>query len=292
MEKVFFTKMSGAGNDFIFFDKDRNPEFSISPEKIKKLCDRRNGIGADGVIEINNQNGYDFKMSYYNADGSTGTLCANGARCAIWFAQNTLRLRNGKAKFISGDIEYSGEVINEEIIKFNLNSPSKIKYNFKIKAFGQLIKSNYADTGSPHVVINISDIQKNPSDPKLLFEDITDLPVYQIGREIRYSPDFAPAGTNVNFIKVLNNEILIRTYERGVEDETLACGTGSVAAALISFVTDKLIPPITLKTFGGDKLLVNFEVENQKVKNLSLTGPAKIIFDGSISEKFFIQKVE
>lgn len=288
MEKIFFTKMSGAGNDFIFFDKNQNPDLNLLPGTIKKLCDRRNGIGADGVIEISNHAQYDFEMSYYNADGSTVSLCANGARCAIWFASKSGRFNDGKTKFTSAGKEYSGEVIADELIKFNLNPPSKIKFNFKIKAFGQMIKANYADTGSPHVVINISDIQKKPSVPNIFFDDIKEVPVYQLGKEIRYHNDFAPEGTNVNFVKVVNNEILIRTYERGVENETLACGTGSVAAAIICSITDKLNPPITLKTYGGDKLSVNFEVENQRVKNPSITGPAKIIFEGSINKDLFI----
>jgi diaminopimelate epimerase len=287
MEKVFFTKMSGAGNDFVFIDNKVNPDFVLSPEKIKKICDRRFGIGADGVIQIEDISGYDFKMSYFNADGSTGSLCANGARCAIWFAQNTARLKDGKANFFAAENDYSGEVIDTELIKFNLNPPRKIKFNFKVKAFGQLITANYADTGSPHVVIKITDIQSVPNTNKF-FQNINDVPVYKIGREIRYNTDFAPGGTNVNFVQVAGNELLIRTYERGVEDETLACGTGSVASAIICSVTDKLKPPITLKTFGGDKLVVNFEVENQKVKNPSITGPAKIIFNGSFEEKLFI----
>jgi diaminopimelate epimerase len=226
-------------------------------------------------------------MSYFNADGSTGSLCANGARCAIWFAQNTARLKDGKANFFAAENDYSGEVIDTELIKFKLNPPRKIKFNFKVKAFGQLITANYADTGSPHVVIKITDIQSVPNTNKF-FQNINDVPVYKIGREIRYNTDFAPGGTNVNFVQVAGNELLIRTYERGVEDETLACGTGSVASAIICSVTDKLKPPITLKTFGGDKLVVNFEVENQKVKNPSITGPAKIIFNGSFEEKLFI----
>lgn len=285
MENILFTKMSGAGNDFIFIDKNLNSDFQLTPGVIKKLCDRRNGIGADGLIQISDSDDFDFEMLYFNADGSTGSLCGNGARCAIWFANLTDRLKNGKAKFTSAGKEYSGEVIDTELVKFNLNPPSKIKFNFRISAYGQLIKSNYADTGSPHVVIKVSDIQKSPKVPNVFFDDLNQVPVLQIGREIRYHNDFAPAGTNVNFVDVVNNEILIRTYERGVEDETLACGTGSVAAAIICSVTDKLTPPITLKTFGGDKLIVNFEVENQRVKNPSLTGPAKIIFEGSVKKE-------
>lgn len=280
--------MSGAGNDFIFIDKNQNPEIILSSEKIKNLCNRRKGIGADGLITIENLAMYNYKMMYYNADGSTGSLCANGARCSIWFAEKTARLKNGFAKFISNDAEYSGEVLDDELIKFNLNSPNQIRYNLKIRAFGQMITSNFADTGSPHVVIKISDVLKDAVIPNLYFRNIMDFPVFVLGEEIRYSADFKPGGSNVNFINVIDDVIHIRTYERGVEDETLACGTGSVAAALICCVTDNLKPPIKLKTYGGDYLTVDFEVENQKVKNLSLTGPAKIIFEGSIDEKLFI----
>ena len=288
MQKISFIKMSGAGNDFIFIEKNQNPAFNPLPEHIKKLCNRRNGIGADGLIFIEDMPDYDYRMIYFNADGSEGSLCANGARCSIWFAKNSNRLKNGKAKFISNNIEYSGEVVSDECVRFNLNPPKKIKYNFKIKASGQMITSYFADTGSPHVVIKISDILQNIVDPKSSFQNILDVPVINIGKEIRYCDDFSPGGTNVNFIHVIDDEIHIRTYERGVESETLACGTGSVAAAIIASVTDNLKPPITLKTYGGDDLTVNFEVESQKVKNLSLTGPAKIIFEGSIDEKFFI----
>lgn len=288
MQKILFKKMSGAGNDFIFVDKNQNAGLILTSEKIKDLCNRRNGIGADGLITIEDSAEHNYKMVYYNADGSTGSLCGNGARCSIWFAEKTGRLKNGIAKFVTNDAEYSGEVLGDELIKFNLNPPKKIKYNFKIKAANQMITSNFADSGSPHVVINIKDILKDAVNPKSSFKNILDVPVFKIGKEIRYSSDFSPIGTNVNFIDVKDEAIHIRTYERGVEDETLACGTGSVAAALICYVTDNLKPPINLKTYGGDNLIVNFEVENQKVKNLSLTGPAKIIFEGSTDQKLFI----
>ncbi len=280
--------MSGAGNDFVFIDKNQNAELKLTSENIKKICNRRNGIGADGLITIEDTANFDFKMFYYNADGLIGTLCGNGARCSILFAEKTGRLKKRTAKFVFNEEEFSGEILNDGLIKFNLNSPKRIKYNFKIIAANQLITSNYADTGSSHVVINIKDILKDTSNPKSSFTNILDVPVYKIGREIRYNRDFYPEGTNVNFIDVKDEVIHIRTYERGVEDETLACGTGSVAAALICYVTDNLKPPINLKTYGGDNLIVSFEVENHKVKNLSLTGPAKIIFEGSIDQKLFI----
>ena len=242
---------------------------------IPKLCNRRNGIGADGLITIDDSNTNDFVMNYYNADGSTGSLCANGARCALLFASESGRLVGKSANFLSNNVEYKGEIISNSEIKFYLNPPKKIKYNFKIKAGGRLINAHYADTGSPHVVI---DIQESEG----FLPSLEKVPVESLGREIRYLPEFAPDGTNVNFINVEANLIHIRTYERGVEAETLACGTGSVAAALISYVTHKILPPVELLTKGNEKLFVNFDVENLKVKNLSLTGPAKVVFTGEM----------
>ena len=287
MNEIYFYKLTGAGNDFIFFDKKESPFLVISPMAVKKLCDRRFGIGADGIIIIQDKDNYDFEMQYFNADGSTGSLCANGARCAIWFAEKTNRLTNKKAKFISNGNEYSGEVISDELIRFNLNSPTKSKFNFRIKAAEQLIKADFIDTGSPHVVIDIKDVLQDFKNPFSNFSKISDFPVYQLGREIRYHKDFSPAGTNVNFYTVEDDKIYIRTYERGVEDETLACGTGSVATAISAFLNKKISLPISLITWGGETLIVNFDVENQKVSKVSLTGPSKIVFEGKISGNFF-----
>ena len=270
--------MSGTGNDFIFIDEADNPGLKLESEVVRKLCDRKNGIGADGVIEIHKSAKYDFGMKYYNADGSTGSLCANGARCAIFYAFKTDRLINSTAKFLSNNVEYSGEILSNGDVKFNLNSPKKIKYNFKLKAADQLINSHFADTGSPHVVINIAEKENNFD----FLSSLENLPVESLGREIRYLPEFAPGGTNVNFIKINDDAISIRSYERGVEAETLSCGTGSVAAAIIGYVTDGLRPPIKIITKGNEKLFVNFDVENQKVKNISLTGSASIVFTGKI----------
>lgn len=287
MNEIYFYKLTGAGNDFIFFDKREFPSLTISPIAAKKLCDRRFGIGADGIIIIQDKDNYDFEMQYFNADGSSGSLCANGARCAIWFAEKTNRLKFRKAKFISNGSEYLGEVISDELIKFNLNPPTKSKFNFRIKVAEQLIKADFIDTGSPHIVIDIKDVLQDSKNPLSNFSKISDFPVYQIGREIRYHQDFAPSGTNVNFYTVENDKIYIRTYERGVEDETLACGTGSVATAISAFLNKKISLPISLITWGGETLIVNFDVENQKFSSLTLTGPAKIVFEGKISGNFF-----
>lgn len=288
MQKIYFTKMHGAGNDFIIIDKNRNKELNLDSSKIRKLCDRRFGIGGDGLITIEDIQTFSYKMSYYNADGSTGSLCANGARCSIWFAEKSSRLKNGLAKFISNEDKYFGEVISDELIRFNLNLPNNIQLNLKLDIHNENIIYSCVDTGSPHVVIKIKDLLKSNIDKQKVYQTISDLPVYDIGKKIRFASEFSPGGTNVNFINITNDVIEIRTYERGVENETLACGTGSVAAAVVGFLTENLNPPVTLLTRGGDKLIVNFEVENHEIKNLNLTGPAKIVFEGSIDEKFFI----
>ncbi len=282
MEKISFIKMSGAGNDFIVIDKKLNPLLNLDHKIIRKLCDRRYGIGADGVITISDSKIYDFEMEYFNSDGSTGSLCGNGARCAIRFAENSSRLHGNKTNFLSNSVPYSGEVLLDNLIKFDFNSPGKLKLNFKVKAANQLINSSYVDTGSPHVVIKIDDVLKDTNRLDSRYSDLDQFPVFELGREIRFLKEFSPDGTNVNFMKIIDGIVHIRTYERGVENETLSCGTGSTATAIIIHLIDNLQPPITLLTRGGDRLIVNFNIINQKIENLSLTGPANIIFSGEI----------
>ena len=287
MENISFTKMSGAGNDFIVIDKSLNPGISFANGVINRLCDRRNGIGADGVILISSSNGYDFAMDYYNADGSTGTLCGNGARCSILFAGNSGKLKGKNVRFVSNDIEYSGEFLDNGLIKFNLNQPKDIRKDIIVKSMGSNIPASYVHTGSPHVVILFDDILEKLND-KMSEKLFDKFPVVQIGREIRNLPEFAPGGTNVNFINIVDNkDIYIRTYERGVEDETLACGTGSVAAAVISNLKFGIKSPVALITRGKEKLIVDFKIDKENFIDLSLTGPAKEIYKGEISLNSF-----
>jgi diaminopimelate epimerase len=288
MKKFYFIKMSGAGNDFILFDRNTNPALNLSEQSIKKLCSRRNGIGADGVILISDSREHDFDMNYYNADGSEGSLCGNGARCAIKFALKSGRTKNGKSHFISNNQSYSGEIVDNKNVKFYLNSPSNLSTGLTVEAFGQQINYSFADTGSPHVVINIKDVLQNASETGSSFFNIKEIPVVKIGREIRYHKDFLPGGVNVNFIQIKDNDLFIRTYERGVENETLACGTGSVAATLIGNINYGLKPPVKLFTYGEDTLVVDFINKDGKFNNISLTGPAKVVFEGEIlAEDFF-----
>ncbi len=292
MNRFYFTKLSGAGNDFILFDKKLNPDLQLTPQIIQKLCKRGTGIGADGVLIISDRGGYSFEMNYFNADGSTGSLCANGARCALLYGKESERISSGEVNFLADQLQYSGLVLDDKNVKFFFNPPKRLKYNFKIKAADQLITASFADTGAPHVVIKIKDVLsqpvethsgKNSADLRSFYNDIEEFPVFELGRQIRYHKDFAPEGTNVNFIDVLDGVIKIRSYERGVEDETLSCGTGSVAAALIAYVNDCLKPPIKLIVKSGNELIVDFKIVNQEVRELSLTGPAEITFKGEFS---------
>ncbi|MEW6651959.1 MAG: diaminopimelate epimerase [Bacteroidota bacterium] len=283
MEKYFFTKMSGSGNDFILFDSKINPGLNFSNEKIAQICSRRTGIGADGILIIENAAGYDFEMKYYNADGTNGSLCANGARCSLQYAKLSGLLNSAKARFVFNNKVYSGEVLCDGRVKFDLLPPSKIKFNFKIKTAGQLVNSCYANTGSPHVVIKIEDVLKNPMDINSSYEKIEVFPVYDIGKDVRYHPDFTPEGTNVNFVQIEEGKIKIRTYERGIEDETLSCGTGSVASAVIMFYNGLVNKPVEIVAKSGDQLFVDFNFDGQNFTDVSLTGPAVVVFNGEIT---------
>ena len=283
MKRFSFTKMSGAGNDFILFDKKINPDIELTTQNIAKMCERRTGIGADGVLLISDLKNFAFEMKYFNADGSTGSLCANGARCAIKYGSESGRISNNKISFVANGVEYSGQPLDNGKVKFFLDRPKKMKQNFKIKAGTQLIPASFVDTGSPHIVIKYNDVLRNPADQNSYYDDLDTFPVYELGREIRYHKDFAPDGTNVNFIRIHDGEIEIRTYERGVENETLSCGTGTVAAALLVFVKENFDPPIKVHQKSGDILMVDFKIKDQKVQELSLTGPAKIIFNSEIT---------
>jgi diaminopimelate epimerase len=283
MENISFVKMSGAGNDFILFDKKNYPALKLNADVIQKLCDRRNGIGADGVITISDNGKYDFVMEYFNADGSTGSLCGNGSRCAIKFAKITGRLKREDVNFISNGKVYKGKLINDEKIKFFFNDIEDLKLDICIDAYNQKLKASYLNTGSPHVVINIEDITNEGT----VIKSIDDVPVFEIGKEIRYLKEFSPGGTNVNFIMIRDNKVYIRTYERGVENETLACGTGAAASAVIASLKYGISSPVDLVTKGRDELIVDFVLHQNKIKELALTGPAKITFTGEISGKVF-----
>jgi diaminopimelate epimerase len=256
--KYSFNKYQGTGNDFIIID---NRDGSFSPGNstlVKKLCDRRFGIGADGLILISDNKVYDFEMKYFNSDGKEGTMCGNGGRCASDFAMR-LGLAGKETSFITTDGVHEAK-LNGKIIELKMNDVSGIKQ----------IKGNYfINTGSPHYIVFV--------------KNVSETDVFETGKKIRWFDDFAPGGTNVNFVEVTGKSIFVRTFERGVEDETLSCGTGSTASAIASVLSGHLeTDSVDVKTKGGD-LSVSFEITGNEVKNIWLKGPAEFVFSGTIS---------
>ena len=253
-----FNKYQGTGNDFIIIDNRKghfNPEDS---DLINKLCDRRFGIGADGLILISENRQYDFEMKYFNSDGFEGTMCGNGGRCSADFA---IRAGISGEKLIFKAIDGVHKAISEEgIIRLQMNDvkePSLINGSF------------FINTGSPHYII----FKKN----------INDIDINSEGKTIRWSEEFAPGGTNVNFVEPGNNGINVRTFERGVEEETLSCGTGVTASAIASVLSGHFdTNNVSVKTRGGN-LSVSFTVSGQNITDIWLSGPATFVFEGKIT---------
>ncbi len=227
-----FTKYQATGNDFILID-NRSGKIKLSKEQIVKACDRKFGIGADGLILIEPSPTSDFKVNYYNSDGSQ-SLCGNGSRAAVHFAAHLALLKNTTV-FDAYDGKHEAALINPETIRLRMSDVSTVQ---------SLGEDLFLNTGSPHVIRFVKEIRNYP--------------VYEEGKSIRYSEAFKPGGTNVNFVELLpNHTIYVRTYERGVENETLSCGTGVTAAALAAS-RKGYTSPISIKTLGGD-LSVEFK---------------------------------
>ena len=261
MRHVSFFKYQGAGNDFILVDNRNQEFFSLTLDTIKELCDRHFGIGSDGFIFINNHEELDFDMQFHNPDGSQ-SFCGNGARCAVAF-YSFLVSRIGQFTFNAFDGLHTAELLKNGMVRLEMNDVSEI-----IKHSDQ---SYELYTGSPHLI---------------LFEQtINNINVKQEGSKIRYSDKYRAEGINVNFIEILDNQcISIRTYERGVEDETLACGTGITAAALAHAKNVKLTgyQRVKVKARGGE-LFVEFYFQDNFFTKIILEGPASFVFNGDIN---------
>jgi len=269
--KISFTKMSGAGNDFVVID-NRSGIIVNGPEIARKLCDRRWGIGADGLLLVEKSRKAHYRMMYYNADGSYGGMCGNGGRCIAAFA-----VRHGLApprhSFEALKYIYRVHVGREEVTLW-MKNPRELLTNVAISLEGKRQVVNFVDTGAPHAVVAVRDL-------KVRKRRLEDLDVVGLGRKLRSHRFFTSGGTNVNFIELKRRKSLkIRTYERGVENETLACGTGSIAAAVIAHELWGLEPPVKIVPQSHVPLWVNFEVEGDEIVNVSLRGPAEVIFEG------------
>lgn len=253
-----FYKYQGTGNDFIMVD-DREQAFERNNHQfIEHLCHRRFGIGADGLILLQNDPEYDFKMVYFNADGYEGTMCGNGGRCIVQFAHD-LKLCNEKTTFIAVDGEHDAEVKNG-LVHLKMGNVSTIEKGDDFY---------FMDTGSPHYVA--------------FKEELDQLDVYFEGQKIRYNNRFKTVGTNVNFVEQIGIDSLsVRTYERGVEDETYACGTGVTACVIASYLSEKTSTHAKVKVLGGE-LEVKFNESDRGFENIWLIGPAKRVFQGQLS---------
>ncbi len=263
-----FTKMNGAGNDFILLD-NRAGNIRLSGEQIIRLCDRHRGIGADGVmILVPSRTGKaDWAWDFYNSDGSTGEMCGNGARCFARFVQKSVGLsRDFTFETEAGIITAS---FNGERVTVNLTKPMDLRLNEQVvlSTGGTTIHS--LNTGVPHAVLYVPDADKAM--------------VMSLGPEVRRHVHFGPRGTNVNFVQVLGpNHIRVRTFERGVEGETLACGTGVCASAMISARVHQFSSPVKVQVQGGDTLEVSFQQAGGEFDNVRLSGPADFVFTGRL----------
>jgi diaminopimelate epimerase len=265
---VDFTKMNGAGNDFVLID---NRARGIKPDRdqIVRICDRHRGVGADGLILLipSASGKADWAWDFFNSDGSIGEMCGNGARCFAKFVRKT----TGSDRDFTFETE-AGVILARfqgDLVTVNLTKPTGLSLNEKVplREGPQLMHS--LNTGVPHAVLFVPDADRAM--------------VMQLGPEIRRHPHFGSKGTNVNFVQVLApNHIRVRTFERGVEGETLACGTGVTASALISARVHQFVSPIRVQVQGGDQLEVGFSENNGDFTDVCLTGPAEFVFEGRI----------
>ena len=258
--KISFEKYQGTGNDFVIVDNRKKEYLTLTASHIRHICDRRFGIGGDGLMLLNEKGGYDFEMKYYNADGREGTMCGNGGRCLVKFAYQ-LGIHKPVYHFVAADGPHEAEIDTDGIVSLKMQDVNRVS-----KFHGDYL----LNTGSPHYVRMVGDVMN--------------VDVFKKGRDIRYSKEFEQDGVNVNFVEQLPDEdkILVRTYERGVEDETWSCGTGVTAAALICYHNENGFNDVGVKTLGGT-LTVEFDrIDDNHYTNIWLSGPAEKVFDGVI----------
>jgi diaminopimelate epimerase len=268
---IAFEKMSGTGNDFVVIDNRKNiiPRESQA-EMARKVCRRKFSVGADGLILLKHSEKFDFSWDFYNADGSVAEMCGNGARCAARFAyRHKIAGRRMKFETLAGVIE--AEICDsDDVVKVKMTRPFDFKIELSLRLDDNEYPVAYVNTGVPHAVI---------------FVDKEEVPVKKWGRKVRFHELFEPKGTNANFVCVKGtNKLKVRTYERGVEDETMACGTGAVAAALFASMHKEMDSPIEVETSGGDMLKVFFNLQDGPVADdVYLQGPTRIICTGDLT---------
>ena len=266
---VRFWKLEGAGNDFLGLD-GRAGGFKLKRQQIADLCDRRRGVGADGVLVVEKPKvrGADFRMRYYNSDGGEAEMCGNGARCFALLAR-AVSGRKGNELRVQTQAGLLTLRMSGQEVQVSMTEPTKLRLGRKLVVAGRKLAVDFLNTGVPHAVLFVRSVRS--------------IDVAKQGRAIRYHSAFAPSGTNVNFVEIgRGNRIHVRTYERGVEGETLACGTGVVAASILSNLRRGLRSPILVTTRGGDHLRVGFSMVNGQARKVTLQGPARIVYTGVI----------
>ncbi len=254
-----FYKYQGTGNDFVIFDNRRGSFDNLTVKQVKHICDRRFGVGADGLMLLNVKPGYDFEMIYYNSDGNKSSMCGNGGRCLVQFAFDA-GIHKYIYRFVAIDGEHEAEIDNNGLIRLKMQDVNKVEEH---SSFAIL------NTGSPHFV--------------KFANDIANIDVVETGRDIRYGKQFAAEGINVNFVENTGEDsIYVRTYERGVEDETLSCGTGVTASALVSAHNSRGFNRVEVKTPGGNLSVEYNKIDETHFDNIWLCGPAELAFKGEI----------
>ncbi|MGB9697867.1 MAG: diaminopimelate epimerase [Thermodesulfobacteriota bacterium] len=273
MERIRFCKMHGCGNDFIIID---NRQKILDGDQIRdlviKVCRRKISVGADGLILIEPSARAHFRWRFFNADGSEAEMCGNAGRCAARFA-----VISGIAP-ASLTFETKAGIIAAEVmgrrVKLQMTKPFGLELDIEVPVDGEKHLLDFLNTGVPHAVKFVS--------------SAASIPVKDLGRKIRFHPRFQPAGTNVNFVQPLDgHQLQVRTYERGVEDETLACGTGAIASALIAAYRGLVTPPVAVKTSGGEILNIYFQKEGKDFKEVFLEGDTTLVYEGILGEEAF-----
>ena len=273
-----FLKMHGAGNDFIMVDNRIPVLENFTPHFVSHICRQHTGIGADGLILLENSHIADFRMRYFNSDGFESEMCANGSRCTCYFAY-LLGIIDGKHTFEAGDGVHSGEIISENIVRVEvIYKQESVKHRFPVdfKLPNSISFTGFINTGVPHLVLSS--------------DHVDSIDVEKIGRELRFHPFYSPEGTNINFVQLIkkggSERIKVRTFERGVDAETLSCGSGVTASAICFYLQNHLESEIiAVETRGGDLQVVL----SNDLKLIYLEGPVKIIFKGEYIEKEGIQ---
>lgn len=261
-----FAKMSGSGNDFVIIDnrKDLVPRRRM-PAFVRAVCRRGLSVGADGVIFLQRSSRANFRWHYFNADGGEAEMCGNGSRCVARFAVlHKIAPKTMTFETLAGIIHAA---VGKESVTVRLPVPTDLRLTLSLEVDGKSFDAHFLNTGVPHTVLFVDDVEA--------------VDVERLGRAIRFHSLFAPAGTNANFVRVESpTRLAIRTYERGVEAETLACGTGAVAAALLAGFLGKARSPVTLKTRGGPPLKVGFALDGRTATKVELTGEARLVYEG------------